>query len=261
MSLENVKTAGRTLDLFEVFAEARGPLSLTELAQAIESPISSTHALVRTLRARGYLYVLEERKLIYPTRRILKIAQSMTHEDPLIDLAQAEMRRLLLATNETILLGKQQGEHITYLEVLESTHSIRYSAEPGDTRPLHSSAIGKATLSVLQDDEILALLHKAGLKRITKTTIVDTKALLEDIRAGRQHNTFITRGENVADVMGIAISLHLGGEAVGIAIAGPMSRVSEKEKEYIALLQTTISNLNEIEGPSVRQLPGSRRLR
>lgn len=259
MSLENVKTAGRTLDLFEVFAESRGPLSLTELAQAMDSPLSSTHALVRTLRARGYLYVLEDRKLIYPTKRILNIARWMTRQDPLIELAQAEMKRLLGETNETIILGKRQGEYITYLEVIESSQSIRYSAQPGDTKPLHSSAIGKATLSLLPDDEILELVGKLGAERITDATIVSPQILLDDIRAGRQQNVFVTRGENVPDVMGIALSLRLAGEEVGIAIAGPINRLSEKEAEYAALLKTTQRNLNEMEAPSATHLKAGHR--
>ena len=51
-----VKAAARALDLFEAFSEAQRPLTLTELAQRIGAPMSSCHALVRTLRARGYLY-------------------------------------------------------------------------------------------------------------------------------------------------------------------------------------------------------------
>jgi hypothetical protein len=36
MSSENIKTAGRTLDIFEAFARSNnGPMSLTELAKVI----------------------------------------------------------------------------------------------------------------------------------------------------------------------------------------------------------------------------------
>ena len=52
-----VKGASRTLDLLEVFTEAQAPMSLTELAQRTGIPLSSCHALVRTLQTRGYLYV------------------------------------------------------------------------------------------------------------------------------------------------------------------------------------------------------------
>ena len=58
----SVKTAARTLDVFECFAEARRPLSLSELARAIEAPVSSCFALIRTLEDRGYLYAVGRRR-------------------------------------------------------------------------------------------------------------------------------------------------------------------------------------------------------
>ena len=57
----NVKTAGRTLDLFEAFARERKPLSLSQLARAIGAPVSSCFGIVRTLEARGYLYEVKAR--------------------------------------------------------------------------------------------------------------------------------------------------------------------------------------------------------
>ncbi len=247
MALENVKTAGRTLDIFEAFARAGRPLSLTELAQIIGSPASSTHALVKTLRARGYIYAFEDRKLIYATKRISTIAQLIEKNDPIVEIAQPEMRRLLGESDETVILGKRQGSSITYLEVLESTQSIRYSAQPGDTKPLHSSAIGKATLSLLPDQEIKKLLKKAGLKQMTDATIVDSDALIADIRACQKRNVFVTRGENVADVMGISVNVQIGNEALSIAIAGPTVRLMDKETEYSELLTSSVINFQKLE--------------
>lgn len=241
MAPENVKTAVRTLDLFEVFARVQGPLSLTELANMLGSPASSTHALVKTLRQRGYVYILEDRKLIFPTKRILAVSELIARSDPIIEIFQPEMKKLLAATDETIILGKRQGDHITYLEVMESSRSIRYSAKPGDIKPLHSSAIGKAMLSTLSDSELLAVVRKVGMKKVTDSTIVTIDGLLEDIRISRQSNLFITHGENVPDVMAIAVHIELGGEPLGVAITGPIDRIKKNQAEYgehlIALIQ------------------------
>jgi IclR family acetate operon transcriptional repressor len=247
MALDNVKTAVRTLDLFEVFARVQGPLSLTELANMLGSPASSTHALVKTLRTRGYVYILEDRKLIFPTKRIFAVAELIAKSDPIIEMFKPEMERLLAVTDETIILGKRQGEYITYLEVMESSRSIRYSARPGDTKPLHSSAVGKSMLGTLPEPELLALVRKTGLKRVTDTTIVTLDALLEDIRVSRERNLFISRGENVADVMALAVTVHLGGEPISIAIAGPISRVSSQEAAFAQELSRTLDHFTNLE--------------
>lgn len=245
--IDNVKTAGRTLDLFEVFARKRGPLSLSELAHQIGSPVSSTHALVKTLRARGYVYVLDERKLIYPTKRIFAIAELISQNDPVIEIVLPVMNELQRSTNETIILGKRQGNSVVYLEVLESSHSIRYSARPGDAKPLHSSAIGKAMLSLLPDKELVSTLRKVGQKKVTEQTITDADELVENISQGRERNIFLTLGENVADVMAVSTTLTVGGEPVGLAIAGPMERLKDKRQDLADLLTRATQDFRKLD--------------
>jgi len=246
--IEHVKTAIRTLSVFEAFARRREPLSLSELAKAIDSPVSSTHAVVKTLRARGFLYVMDERKLIYPTKRLLMIAQQIALNDPVLELAAPILAHLQAETHETLILGKRQDDHILYLDVLESGKTIRYSARPGDTKPMHSSSIGKAMLSRLPDDEIRALCDRVGQKPVTDTTITRVDDLIDDIRAGRERGVFTTRGENVVDVMALAIPLVIGGETFGIAIAGPLQRIALQEERCVGLLADAYRQFEGIEG-------------
>jgi IclR family transcriptional regulator, acetate operon repressor len=49
----DIKTAGRTLDVFEAFETLSRPTTLTELASHIGAQISSCHGLLRTRRMRG----------------------------------------------------------------------------------------------------------------------------------------------------------------------------------------------------------------
>jgi len=243
-----VKTAERTLDLFEAFSRRREPMTLSELAAAIGSPVSSTHALVRTLRARGYLYVLDDRKLIYPTKRLLSVAGLIAMNDPIVAFVLPVMTQLHTATDETVILGKQQGDAVVYLEILESSHSIRYSARPGDVKPLYSSAIGKAMLSLMGDAALDDHLATAPLTPVTATTITDPGGLGADIRAGRARNMFVTRGENVADVMALAAVVRIGGGAVGLAVAGPMERMRRTEPATAALLEQAVRELQALDG-------------
>jgi DNA-binding IclR family transcriptional regulator len=164
---DSVKTAARTLQVFEAFAESRQPLTLSELARRIDMPVSSSHALLRTLQNLGYVYVLEQRKWVYPTKRLLQIAQAIALHDPLLETLAPILTQLRDALGETVILGKRQGHAVVYLEVIEGTHTVRYAARPGDTKPLHSSAIGKAMLGELSDERLEALLKRLSLPAVT----------------------------------------------------------------------------------------------
>jgi DNA-binding IclR family transcriptional regulator len=223
-----MKTADRTLDIFEAFAEAKRPLSLSEIARMIDSPVSSCHGLLRTLQKSGYMYALDVRRRYYPTRRLFEVGNAVAMHDPIVERLASILERLRDETGETILLGQRQDRQIIYLQVLESPQMIRYAAPVGAIRPLPSTAIGKAFLGEMTDEEITQLLPELDNPQITEATITNPEHLLADIRRSRKRGYFVTRGESIPDVMAVARTCEMDGELLAIAVGGPMHRLEPK---------------------------------
>src|SRR5579871_3107457 len=187
-----VRAAVRTMDVFETFKAHKRPLSLSEIADEINTPISTCHEIVRTLRDRGYLYVVDSRSF-YPTGRIVDCARAIAAHDPIVHRLTPALARLRDATGETVILGKLQTDRVVYLAIEEGLQTIRYSANVGDSKPLHSSSIGKATLALLDSKSRAALLAKLELPRVTPNTITARTVLEADLAAGRRRGFFVTR--------------------------------------------------------------------
>ena len=245
---KDVKTAGRTLSLFEAFFHHKAPMTLTQLAGAIGAPISSCHGLVRALSARGYLYTAEQPRSIYPTKRLLDIAREIADHDPILANVGPILTDLRDTTGETVLLGRRQDDNVFYLEVIEGSHTVRYSARSGDIKPLHSSAIGKALLGRLEPATLNDTLARLEMAAYTPATIVDKTVLQADLQSGRERGTFITRGENVVDVMAIAITAMVNGDVLGLAVAGPFSRMASNEAAHTEQLLRARNALETIGG-------------
>ena len=238
-----VTAVERVLDIVETFRTARRPLSLTELAAAIKTPKSSCHALVATLVSRGYLYTLSRPRALYPTRRLHDLAREILQHDPFIEDALPLLEALRNSSQETVIFGKRQGDAVVYLQVVEGPHAIRYSAAPGEIKPLHASAIGKAMLGSLKDAELRALLQRLPLPAVTGSTQSDSGALLDELTRSRHLGYYVTRGENVADVWAVAASLVISGETLAVAIAGPRNRMESRLRQCAQLLVATCSAL------------------
>ncbi len=249
---KDVKTAGRTLSLFEAFYQRKAPMTLTQLAAALEAPISSCHGLVRTLSARGYLYTAEQSRAIYPTKRLFEIAGEIAAHDPILESVGPILARLRDTTGETVLLGRRQDDGVLYLEVIEGSHTVRYSARSGDIKPLHSSAIGKALLGRLDPPALADTLARLDMAAYTPHTIVERAKLEEDLHTSRRRGTFITRGENVVDVMAIAITALVNGEVLGVAVAGPLARMETDEAGHTAHLLAARDTLETLGGAAVQ---------
>lgn len=241
----SVRAAARALDAIEAFARAGTPLSLSELAGEIGAPLSSCHAIVRSLQARGYLYALERRRGLYPTRKLYDVAQAMARHDPLVERMRPVLAALRDATGETVVLARREGDEAVYLDVLESDQTIRYATRPGEKKTIHSSSLGKALLSTDDRAAFDAFLARHPLLPVTANTIVDGETLWRQLQESRQAGYIVSRGENVVDVVSIAVLLDVGGETLGLALAGPTERYDAQFDRNLAALRSTVETLRQ----------------
>lgn len=239
-----VRSADRTLLLFERFESVGRPMMLSELAEEMRIPLSSCHGLVQTLFERGYLYSMGARKEFYPTSRLFDVAQAIAEKDPVLDRISPVINALRDRERETVLVGKRQGDAVLYLAVAEGLHTIRYHARVGEYKPLHSSSIGKALLGSMPMDALRRWLQSANLESITPRTITDGARLLRELESGRERGYHVTRGENVVDVTAVAAPVRLNGEVFGIAVAGPSHRLRSREAEIGASLLEAAASLD-----------------
>ena len=244
MSGAHVTAVERVIDIFEAFQANQRPLSLTDLADAVNVPKSTCHAIVSTLTARGYLYSLTRPRSLYPTKRMYDVASDILAKDPFIERTTPLLERLRDASQETVILGKRQGDAVVYLQVVESAHPIRYSAKPGDIKPLHSSSIGKALLGSMKEAELREWVAAHELASVTATTITDPEALIADVLQSRRAGYFQTRGENVSDVWAVAAFFTLHNETLAIAVAGPRHRMEAGFAECARQLVATCSQVS-----------------
>ena len=231
-----IKPTDRALSIFEAFARAAGPMTLSELAKTAGLPVSTSHGIVRTLIQRGYLYLTNQHKDLYPTRRLYELASRINEHDPYLERLIPYLESLRDATQETVIVGKRQHDGIVYLAVYEGPQTIRYSSSAGSLKLLHSTSIGKALLSLVSDAELLAWAEAHELPPVTATTLTGAQALLENVRHDRGQGYFVTRGESVGDVYAVAVPVRIGGDAIGIAIAGPVHRMDAGIAEVGRLL-------------------------
>jgi IclR family acetate operon transcriptional repressor len=228
----DVKSASRTLEVFELFARERRPLTLSEVATALDAPLSSCFNLVRALKGRGFLFGVGPRRQIYPTRKMYDVAVAVAASEPWLQRIMPRLEALRDQTQETAILGKEQSGRVIYLAVLEGPQNIRYTARPGDLKPLHSSSIGKTLLATMKPRLRADVLAKLPLDAMTNATIAKRAKLVEEIEACAERGYSITRGENVADVMAVAMSVRFAGDTYGVAVAGPMHRMTEQVAEH-----------------------------
>lgn len=230
------KTADRTLDVFELFASEQRPLNLSEMAALLGVPLSSSHALIKRLQARGYLYDLGRRQGYFPTKRMQIVTQTIARATPVLPTLEPTLAALRDETGETVVLAKRQGDEVTYVDVLESPRRIRFSSAVGEVHPLHSTSSGKAILSALPPEALAGELSRLRLERRTSATITSARDLREQIDEGRNRGWCHSVGENVAELMAVSAPVRIGAEVYAVTIGGPTPRFRPLMARHAAAL-------------------------
>jgi DNA-binding IclR family transcriptional regulator len=240
------KIVERTLDLLELFAEEKRPLSLSDIARLLKIPVSSCHDVLQAMQARGYLYELAPRAGYYPTLRLQRLGKEIGDHDPVVARADVVLRSLRDTLDESVLLAKVSNLQATYLLVFEPTHPLRFLMKAGDpVRSLHATSGGKALLSSLHEKELTAFLRTASLTPMTDRTITSRTALREDIELGRKRGWFVNIGESQEGVTTISAPFRWNNAVYIVTVAGPSPRLDQRLEQATALI-TNVCQLLEM---------------
>jgi len=239
---------GRTLNILELFAAQRRPLSSTEIARLLDIPASSCHDVVHELKTRGYLYKSAQPAGWYPTPRLFEVAKTIAANDPVMPRILAPLRQLRDAIDESVLLAKVNGRRAMYLLALEPSHSLRYLATVGEyVRSLHAASAGKALLGSLGDAALNEFLGSAELSRYTPRTIVSAAALRDDIVTGNERGWFANFEESEPGLTTLSCRFSWGLTTYIVTVAGPTLRLQPKLSETCEQLTRLCRQLGNIQ--------------
>lgn len=166
----------RLLGLFDVLSMTPNGMSLAELNVTLESPKSSLLNLLRPLVAEGYLIHSAGQYRLGPS--IFRLAASVMSAWNFPKMIRPFMEELCQRTGESVLLGvlNRDAEVLTYVEIIDSPHPVRYQIPVGTTRPLYASSAGRLLLAYTEKRWRDAYLSSVQFK--VKTAIPVTRASL-----------------------------------------------------------------------------------
>lgn len=238
-----IPAAGRTMNVFEIFAKEKRELTKRDMARLLDVPDSSCSDLLHTLHMLGYLMRTPKTRRYYPSIRLYEIAREIAQNDPLGNVAQEAVDHLVEITDESSFFGVLETDAARIAAAQYSQRPLRYVINVGQRISLHSSALGQALLGLLPADEARAVVAQLPRERRTHDTIIDPDLLLEQIAKGRERGWYETTGEASENASGLAVSGWLGGLPVAISIGGPTERVVSNREKNVQALQAVRNSL------------------
>lgn len=235
-----IKSVAKALKIIDILAEAKGELSLGEIANKLGLAKSTVHGLLSTLRDFGYVEQSNFTGKYKLGLRLFELGNVVAHGWDVRTVAAPYIQRLVDELGETVHLVVLDKGEVLYIDKRECRHSLRIVSQVGMRLPAHCTGVGKVLLASLSPEEVRRIVATKGLPRFTKNTITDLETLEKELAKVRAQGYAIDNEEIMDSLRCVAAPIrdHTGKVCAAISVSGPVARL-EGEKLTLAIKQVT----------------------
>jgi IclR family KDG regulon transcriptional repressor len=226
-----------------------GPeMGITQLAAALSLDKATVHRLLNAMEKFGMIEKNADNERYRLGLKLHELGNKAVESRTL----QSEAHRFLLEmsrrSRETVSLAVPGAGGILCLDRVNSVHTvITVRTNVGAHFPAHCTAVGKAVLAFLPEEDVQAILLRNGLPRFTPATFTRAADLQDNLRQIRQRGYSLDNQELERGLSGVAAPVLLQGNRVvaAVGIAGPTLRFRGKElAQKIALVREIAAKLS-----------------
>lgn len=242
MDVAVIKTAGRVFEVLELFREVRRPLSVREVSDHFEYPLSSTSVLMRSIASLGYLSYDQTLRAYFPTVRLAMLGDWVYELISSGGALKPMLEELAERTDETVVLAVQNDIFSQYIEVIQSSHPLQLYFPPGTRRLMCVSGTGWATLAVQSDEANRKVVHRTNLRLNKNETKIDYARLMVRVEEVRQQGYAFSRGVVTpgAGVIAMALSSEAIGTQLAIGVGGVLERLEPNEARVVKIMREVL---------------------
>lgn len=225
------RALSRGLLILETVSDARGGLTITQLAELTGTDKSTVSRLVTTLVDLGFLARLENRQVVL-TGRVLSLAKGFREQFNVSEIARPYLTDLRDRTDETVILTVRQGSFSVSIDQVDPEHPFRMVPHVGNVAPLYATAAGRAilfSLPVAEQHRIMDELQDAPVEH--PEVRLDQDAWARNLEKFRANGfVWIQRSDDVERIAALALDRN-GGPLAAVSIYGPKYRMKGKLSE------------------------------
>lgn len=236
----------RSLDVLELFLEARHGLTAPEVMQRTGLPRTTVHELLTTLAQRKYLRRDDRTATYHLGLSVFRLGNAFAERLDLHSVGLMVAQSVAEECDETVHVGILEGPDVVYVCKVDSTQSVRMVSRMGGRVPASCTAVGKALLAYVPEPERKKLLRK-GLAKLTPKSITEPHVLANQLDEIRASGIAFEAGESNPDVSCVAAPVrdHTGNVIAALSISVPDMRwVQRPREEWGALASAGAARLS-----------------
>jgi DNA-binding IclR family transcriptional regulator len=228
-SRDRVQSLDRALDVLETLGAA-GELGVSEVAERTGLVVSTTHRLLASLAARGYVRQAAAHGRYALGFKVLELASGVqARTAALAAVARPHLEAIRQATGETTNLVILDADRVVYVDQVPGRHNVRMFTELGSSALAHTTASGKAVLAHRPPEAIAKLYsrEREPFERLTARTLTTLASLQDDFERVRRRGYALDNEEHEEGVSCVAAPVFDSATLAfaAVSVSAPTTRI------------------------------------
>ena len=224
-------------------------VALSNIVNRLDIPKTTVFHIVNTLVAEGIIEETGDNVKKYRLGfQAFVIAKRYVEKMTLIDIARPILKDVSELTNLTSFIAKEDKGKIFYLFKYEPEKAKKTMANIGSTNPIHSTALGKAYLMTLSDEELRGEINRLSFDQKTSHTIVNKQKLFDELEKAQKQGFVVDDEETHEGLIcfGAPIVNQRGEYEASISISGMFDRLDSKALYGKLIKQAAIKIMEQL---------------
>ena len=227
-----INSLARGLLLLEKMAEAGEPLTLSEIAKAMEMTLPTAYRFLYTLQAIDLIEKEADRKAYRITPKVLKLGYGVFKSSELWNTAHPHLLRASQKYGETFNLAVLERDQILYIDRVKTQSILTINLEIGSKLPAYCTSMGRVLLAWLPMNEARKRLQLNPRVKHTGRTVTDVDKLEEILTHVRRRGFAVNDGELAPELYSAAAPV-LNREGEAIAALNMAVNAARHDKDYL----------------------------
>lgn len=225
-----VKSVLKTIEIIEELSNYPEGLTLNELSKNLCIHKSSVFRVIDTLSYKGYVEKNPENHKYKLGIKIVELSGNILRNMPIREIATPFLKKLSNKYNEVVHLTILRDGKMVYIDKIEKPDSIAMFSQIGRKVNVYSTAVGKAMLAFLENEELKTILEKVEFEPLTPNTITNKEILLEELKLIRKNGFAFDQEENENGIKAVAAPIfnQFGRPVAALSVTGPTFRMSQE---------------------------------
>lgn len=204
---KKINSIKRTLRILAYICHQKNGVKVSELARTFNTSSPAIYNYLKNMLEEGFIFKDHITGRFRATYRIVDLASVVLSNNEISELTYSILCKLSEDTQSTVHLALKEADLGVCVSKVGSSDTIPSITRVGMSFELYPTALGKAILAFLSEEELEDYLKRTELVPYTRNTITERDALIEELKRTQSRGYSIDNEEHKLGLSALGVPI------------------------------------------------------